>query len=354
MPGKGCVEFSLDPLDKKFVPPKPQNSVEDERVLDVARAGRAVFTRKRDGHYVSAVVSNGKAKIYSRGEVADLTDRFLHIARDLAELPLAKGGSLLCCELIKETDGRDDRDFVSRLARSSPAAAVELQETHGMARLMVFNALVAGGSDISASPNDMRIRLVRRLFSRRRLDYVFPVEVLQDTFEQAQWRVRENGWEGLVIYDGTKPSGYRLDGNEERPLRPAGCWKWKPLKEDDFIAYRWAYGTQGARHEHRMGKLYLAQMHTETGVRIPCGEVGIGFSDEERELFANDALYPCVVQVAYERRHKPKSIARGIAQCALCNPRYAHWLRGDKHPDACILPPDLADNPLIVSCSKGV
>ncbi|MEK7802183.1 MAG: hypothetical protein AAB276_06995, partial [Pseudomonadota bacterium] len=143
------------------------------------------------------------------------------------------------------------------------------------------------------------------------------------------------------IYDTNGKSAYRLDGNDDNPPRPVGCWKRKPIREEDFIAYGWVRGTKGKRHENRMGKLLLAQVDKKTGEQIVCGEVGIGFSDKQRDEYANDKLYPCVAEVHYERRFPPRKISKGRVQCALCNPRFGR-LRDDKKPNGCILPEELS------------
>ena len=42
----------------------------------------------------------------------------------------------------------------------------------------------------------------------------------------------DEGWEGLVLYD----SSYRLTWRQGKTEpRPAGCYKLKPVNEDDFI-----------------------------------------------------------------------------------------------------------------------
>ena len=194
------LPFVLDPLDKAFVPPKPQNSVDDERIIKLEKENSAIYTRKRDGHYVSAVVVGKHAKIYSRGEVKDLTPNFPHIKNELLRLRLPRGGTLFSCEIIAESNGSDNREFVSRLTKASPGEALRLQKQHGFARLMVFNSLVLGGKDISGFSNSKRIATGQKLLSAK-FAYIMPVEVLSGSFEGLQQLVRERKWEGMVIYD---------------------------------------------------------------------------------------------------------------------------------------------------------
>ncbi len=337
------LPFSLDPLDTRLVLPKPKNSVEDEKIFALEKAGNALYTRKRDGHCVTVVITGQKSnriKLYTRGETRDITENFPHIIAELQSLKYLIPSCVFSAELYAEKNNRDWREHVSRLAASDIRHSAEYQHLYGYAKLLIFNVLVYGGKDVSIVLNEHRLKMLSSLFQN--LTYVKPIEYVIGTFQQAQAEAIKNGWEGLVVYDKTKPTTYRLDGNKDRPPRPDGCWKRKPSYEDDFIATGWVKGTPGKRHEDRMGKILLAQQHSATGKNIPCGEVGIGFSDTDREFFANDKKYPCVVQVEFERRFPPRKLSRGRVQCALCNPRFVRR-RTDKKSAGCVLPDDLAE-----------
>ncbi|MDP3963193.1 MAG: hypothetical protein Q8Q39_01715 [bacterium] len=331
------LPFTLDPLDTKLVLPKPKNSVEDETVLALEKENRALYTRKRDGYGVVLVVT-GRVRIYTRGSNRKITANVPHIVKELEGARIPQN-SVFCGELHAEKAGKDWRDFITSITGEDAAKAVALQHTHARARLMSYNALVLSGRDVASLSNAERIGTVQECFTG--LEYAFPVEMVNRSFADAQVAAIENAWEGLVVYDKTKPTAYRLDGNDDRPPRPDGCWKRKPIYEDDFVAIGWVAGTAGKRHAHRMGKLVLAQAHPETGALVPCGEVGIGFSDAEREYFASDKRFPCAVQVEYERRNAPRRVSKHHTQCALTNPRFVR-LRDDKTPAACLLPGDLA------------
>ncbi|MBI4120827.1 MAG: hypothetical protein HY457_01030 [Parcubacteria group bacterium] len=333
--------FALNPLDTTFVPPKPKNSVEDERVLALEADGRAIYTRKYDGYYVSAVVTGGRARLYTRGIARDITANFPHLVEELEGIRFPRGGSLFCAELVIDDRGSDNRELVSRIVLARPDAAAILQLEQGFAGLRVFNTLILGNEDVAPKTNAERLAIVREMITYR-ANKVLPAEVIKLPFAEAQKLVRKNKWEGLVIYDASKPTAYGIDAEgPDNPPRPNGCWKWKPTSEDDFIAIGWEKGSNGGKHENRMGKLQLAQIHPVTCAQIPCGEVGTGFSDKERDIFANDRMYPCVVQVEYERRFAPRAMSRGRVQTALCNPRFVR-IRDDKPARHCLLPPELA------------
>lgn len=335
------MPFSLDPLDSKLVLPKPKNSVEDEKVLLLEEQRRAIYTRKRDGHCVHLVINNrGCAQIYTRGNVREISANFPHLIEELETIKLPKN-SLFACELIAEKDGKDWREHVASLSATEDSKeAIEKQRRDGLAKLMVFNVFILDGKDVSTLTNEQRIiEIVQDLFFVN-FKHVIPVEILNKSFVESQKFVSTHRWEGLVVYDSQAVSTYRLDSNPDRPPRPEGCWKRKPSYEDDFVVTGWVPGTKGKRHEGRMGKLVLAQAHPSTGSLIPCGEVGIGFSDQERDYFANDGLYPLVAQVEYERRFPPRTLSKKRIQCALCNPRFVR-LRDDKNAEGCLLPEEL-------------
>jgi len=56
-----------------------------------------------------------------------------------------------------------------------------------------------------------------------------------------------------------------------------------------------------------------------------CGEVGGGFSDQQREYYADKMLYPLVVEVKYEKRFASRAL------------RFPQFLRerADKSVDEC-------------------
>jgi ATP-dependent DNA ligase len=334
--GRTRLPFTLDPLDKRLVLPKPKNSVENDIVHALEKKKRACFTRKRNGYGVVLALSN-KAKVYTRGSIRDISENVPHITDEIESVRPSRN-SVLCGELLAERDGKDWPEFITRVTQNDVDTAQELQKQFGRVKLMIYNVLVYNGEDVTRCMNEERLRIVHSLFSECR--YSFPVEVVNQSFAAAQETVIANKWEGLVVYDKAAATMYRLDGNDDRPPRPYGCWKRKPAYEDDFIVVGWVGGTAGKRHEKRMGKLILAQVHPETGQTVPCGEVGIGFTDEDRDVLADDSRYPFVAEVQFERRFPPRAISKSRIQCALANPRYVR-LREDKNPNACVLPAEL-------------
>jgi ATP-dependent DNA ligase len=336
------LPFQLDPLDKKFVFSKPKNSVEDKIIYDLEREGRAIYTRKRDGHCVYVVITAQGAKIYTRGTLRDITAHFPAVIWRLENLHIGEN-TLFAGELIAihENTKQDWREHIASLVNlRDPHKALMLQIMQGYAKLMIYNVIISEGVNVTDLNHESRFAIIQGILGSGFSD-VLPIEILKMTFDEAQAHVLKNAWEGLVIYDRLATTTYRLDGNADDPPRPVGCWKRKPSYEDDFVATSFVYGTKGKRHEKRMGKLNLAQYDPITKELVSCGEVGIGFSDMQREYFTHTD-YPCVIQVEYERRFPPRQLTKNKIQCALCNPRFV-LLRDDKNPAGCILPEDLAE-----------
>ena len=179
---------------------------------------------------------------------------------------------------------------------------------------------------VTGLPYQERLDIIHGLFSKLdfRTYYVSPVEVIAGSFKKAMSLVKEKKWEGLVLYDKTKPTAFGLDGKTGNPIRPDGCWKRKLMKEDDFIVRTWQKGT--GRNKNRVGKLFLLQIDQRTGKEVPCGEVG-NLKDDMREYLAKEARYPLVIQASFELR---------FSSGALRNAQYIR-IRDDKRPEECVV-----------------
>ncbi|MEK9180274.1 MAG: hypothetical protein AAB897_02585 [Patescibacteria group bacterium] len=318
------LPFSLDPLDPKFVPAKPKHSIEESKVLELERAGNLIITRKRDGYRHLAAVTSRGVRIYTRG-IEEVTDNYPEITQEIFQrLAISPRGTLLDGEMIIDEGGKDNFERLAQVAKSNPERARKLQESAPV-RFMIFDVLVHGGELVTDLNYRTRLFMLRQMFPQRAPEHISLLEVLDCPFAEATKLVRKENWEGLVLYDATKTTEFRLDGKKDQPKRPEGCWKWKPLKEDDFIAKSFAYGS--GKNKNRMGKLFLFQIDHQTGEEISCGEVGGGFTDKDREDFVR-AQYPLVVQVEFQKR---------FPSGALRHPQFLR-LRTDKSPAECLLP----------------
>lgn len=332
--------FTLDPLDSRLVLAKPKHSIKESAVKALEEKGNLVITRKRDGYRMLMSISKGQVRCYTRG-MCETTAHVPRIAEAIKKLDLPSDGVLLDGELLVSRDDADDIALLTSIVKSDRETAHQLQKQHPVSYI-ILNIIMLDHQLLIDRPFNERLNFVQMLFTGNKhfplpLIHnapVLPIEQLWCDFEASKQRVHREKWEGLVLYDRTKPTEIRLDGNIASPPRPNGCWKWKPLKEDDFIVRRWVYGTKGKAHERRMGKLFLSQIDPRTGKEVSCGEVGGGFTVAMREFFAHEAKYPLVIQVEFDKKFPSN---------ALRNPRFRRT-RHDKTPEECVLEREDTEN----------
>ncbi len=321
---------TLYPLDKKLVLPKPQEEAPLEKVALLSESGRLVSTRKRDG-WGSASATTGLRKhpiaLYTRGG-NEITENFPAVVDELRSLALPKD-TLVTSELfwVSKAGVREDLGALSGLAQASPENARKTQAEAGSARLMLFTPLIIKGKDVSSLPYHQRAEQLGEWLDKRNHELLSRMEHLTEDFAALQKRVVKESWEGLVLYDADAGTAFETNGKHEKPPRPDGCWKWKPLFEADFVATKFEPGT--GKNTGLAGKIYIAQIDSRTGQLFPCGEVPL-HKKEHKILFANKAIYPIVVEVAYEIR-TPKGALRTASVLRERSPL-------DKRIEECILP----------------
>jgi ATP-dependent DNA ligase len=321
------VRFSLDPLDPCFIAPKPKNSVPESTVLKLQDEGRLVQTRKRDGYFTHAVFTKRGTRLYTRGH-ADVTDRYPSIAGEISELGLPVN-TVLSGELLVDQGGFDNFSLLSEVTKSDLETSLGLQNAYPM-RYMIFNVPVLRGRDITNVINRRRFDYIQELFLKRetKFTHLQPLIELTGEFQINKELVRKQRWEGMVVYDTLAGTRFELHGKLATPPRPVGAWKWKPLKEDDFIAYDFVLATKG-KNEGRVKDFKLAQVNRQTGAPVDCGKLSLGLSFDQRLQFTDKSLYPLVLEVAFESRFYP--------QGTLKNGRIRR-IRDDKSPEECLFP----------------
>lgn len=320
--------FPLHPLHRNFVGPKPIDEVPRERIQELETANKLVIERKRNGHGGLVAVTGFRhqyIELYSRG-VHELTGKFPDLVDELRGMNIPPN-TLLAGEMVLSVNGVDDPDAFNRLAKSSPANAIRKQKDGDPVRLALFNVIVHKGKSVIKLPYGDRLDIIRELADKYRVKNVNMVQVVAQSFAQAQVTVKERGWEGLVLYDRGAGSGYRLDGRTDEPPRPDGCWRWKPYKESDFVATGWV-PSDSKKFKGLVKDLLIAQRDPVTKQLVSWGKVGLGLSAAERREFADDSLYPMVFEVEFLRR-TPNN--RLISASVLRQ-------RGDKTPEECFSP----------------
>ncbi len=308
-------------LPEGFVLAKPlaQESYDESVIYELEKQGRLIITRKRDGWKMFAVVgSTGKVRLFTDG-LNEVDSRFDHIRKELESLNLTFG-TVLVGEAIVDLEGSDDVTKVISIFHSNTEKSIKFQEANGMAKFMVFGVLFLNIGAVQPLYWLAYQWLSERFYSCP-LSYVSPAPVLKMSYDQAKKMVIEKEWEGLVLYDKNYILTYRTDG--KNPKRPKGCYKWKPIMEDDFIVIL-------SIHRPETGvlkELVLMQIDPANGIEFYCGRLG-SFTNQMREELAKLKL-PFVVQARFDTRFAKTGKIR--------NPRFVR-VRDDKNVSGCVAP----------------
>ena len=322
------ARFPFDPLPDGFVLGKPvdRHSYDERMIYELEQRGDLIITRKRDGWKIYTAINRGRVRLYTAGG-SEIDERLDHVKNDLlcCDVPspaLIAGEGII--DIIHDDIGKVGSIFNANLKRS-----LELQEEYGKIRFMPFGLVHWGGKSVIGDPYEKNLARLGPVLSRfygstkGRLTYITPIHILTMSFDEAKKLVIEKGWEGLVLYDRNFANSFVLDGTS--PDRPSGCYKWKPVFEDDFIARSWI---PSPKDPLAVRDVMLFQKDPITGKEFPCGKFGT-FSKKLKKELADDSKYPFVIQLEFDARY-PKS-------GKIRSPRYVR-IRTDKKVEDCIAP----------------
>lgn len=322
--------LDFDRLPSAFAPAKPIREIAPAEAARLDKAGLLAIQRKRDGmrHYIAAG-KDGRVRVYSRG----MDDMTAHFERLTQELTLPAGTILDAEFVVEDPRGHDSFKAVSEICRSKPDRAKRTMvayEREGYdVRFMVFDLLFYDRLPTWQLPyRDRYNALVDALAKAHRngrtaFSFVIPMQQLHAPLADCIERVQRRGWEGLILWRADQATQVRLNRSPKR----CNSYKFKPMREDDFIAVGYELGT--GRNSKTMGALRLAYYKPKyTGsVKhfMPVGNVGIGFDDATR-VAALTWKYPCVVQIKYEK----------MSKTGLRHPAFLRK-RDDKKPKECVM-----------------
>lgn len=320
------IPFPIYPLSPNLVIPKPRTSVPEASVKQLEKEGQLIITQKRDGHAALAVISDqvDSVRLYSRG-IVDVTDKFPHLVKALEDAKLP-AGTILAGEVLVNQNGKDQLDRIQSIMSSKSERSLQLQTEGVQADIAFFNAIAVDNVLKITEPFENRLTSLQEL-TQRTSQHVGVIESLSFTFTAAKQHSLASDWEGLVLYDSKAHSEIRLDGKFDQTPRPDGCWKWKDLLEDDFVATGFVPSTAES-HAGGVKDFHIAQYHPVSGELINCGKVGSGLSRRERYELTNPSCYPLVVQVEFERRFPSMKLRSGRIL----------RVRTNKSPRECLLP----------------
>ncbi|MBP9757799.1 MAG: hypothetical protein KBD06_04310 [Candidatus Pacebacteria bacterium] len=318
--------FKLDPLDKLFVLPKPQDELTDEVwaiIHSLEAAGQLRITCKRDGYCTTAITTSNRISLHSR-QNTEWTGKFLHIEQDLRDMNIPHD-TLVCGESTVTHNGRDDPNLFGRFALSGTKNSHALQKEFPRTHLSLFDVIIFKGKDVSRLPYDDRMDILRNLCARS-VGHISLIEHFDVPLAAAQQIARERKLEGLVLCDARAGTSFRLDANWSDPLRPDGRWKWKIKPTTDFVATGWIPST-AATHFGQVKELILGLYHPITRELIGFGNAGVGLKKPQR-LELMTARYPLVAEVRYELIRKNNTLKNPVIE----------RIRDDKLPEECIFP----------------
>ncbi|TSC83009.1 MAG: hypothetical protein G01um101419_362 [Parcubacteria group bacterium Gr01-1014_19] len=343
-------QYVFRPLSKcpGFVLAKPlqQKGYKPEEVEKLEKENQLMITRKRDGWKLFVEKVKGKFKIYTDG-INDITDKLPHIVAELKKLPIPNKTRLVGEGILELQQGavrKDIRTVAAQIFQRNTQAALDLQFEVGHIKFCFFDVIFWGGeyklnleyhiryyaggiSGLKLLYQTKRLAKnrgpINRKSERRRHEeefrFVGDVEWVNTTLEEAKKMAVEKKWEGLVLYDRQFKSDFRLDGKE--PQRIRGCYKWKPLQEDDFIVRSW---NPSETDPKRLKDVNISQIDPATGKEFNCGKFG-NFGKQMREQLQTTA-YPLVIQLEFESRYPSGKLQSASFM----------ELRGDKKPEHCI------------------
>jgi len=192
---------------------------------------------------------------------------------------------------------------VARADREAPAA------------LIMFDLLRDGDEDLRGQPlAARRLRLQERLRPGRAVRRVLRLsDMTADDGRVMLARARREGWEGLIVKDGTSPysSGRRT---------PA--WrKLKLLKQQEFVIGGWTAPRQTRQH---FGALLLGYYDGHGALRW-AGSVGTGFDDRELERVAALLAARAVRSSPFAAPVKTMEPAHWVRPDLVAEVRFTEW-----------------------------
>lgn len=328
---RAAMDFSA--LGRGFAPAKPVREIPYEEAVQLDADGLLYKQRKRDGmrHYI---VSDQKAnlRVYSRG-MDDMTEHFTRLTQELKLPPC----TILDAEFVVTTQGgADDFTAVSEICRSKPVRAKQAMvhaELGGKdLRFVVFDLLFVNSIPMWKFTYAQRYAEMVELLEKSHppsmtaFYHVVPIRNLQHAFRVCVDKMLKSEWEGLVLWRKDQATQVRLNRTPAR----CNCFKFKSMREGDFIATGFEFGS--GKNSHVVGALTLALYSKIYGRRSmilkPLGNVGTGFDDATRAA-ALRWRYPCVVEVRYER----------MSETGLRFPAFLRK-REDKKPNECVIEED--------------
>ncbi len=280
---------------------------------------RSLIVEPKSNGWLTQVV---RGRLWTR-RGKELTRKFPAIAAQIAQFKNAH----LLGELVYWGPGAYmEEPAVTHVAGTKdPQSAVrkleQMMVEGGQFQLILFDALVAAGRDISQNPTTSRIARLHGMMREETWDVA-----LSPLYNISEWKgVYEDniclGGDGIVLKNPEAPYLWRPLG--EHAARPQGFWyKLKPSMVDDFVVR----GT----HRGPRGKLLLELAQYHNGQLVFVSDMNNLSAKKEEEVLSRLERGPLVVEVEFQSRFPDPP-------GALQHPRLVR-IREDKNPRDVTLP----------------
>jgi DNA ligase-1 len=275
-------------LPKNFCSFKPRREISDKQLLKIHKSGFARYSRKLNGQAHIVVHHTFGWEIYSR-RIDLVTDKFPNHIAKLKRLNFGVG-TILVGEMACIGDNKiESLKAMSRISNSLPNEARDLINSGEVfePRFVVYDILFFNKLDLSNHTYDDRseIWLSHGVCAMSEAFDSLVVSVDYQDIEPDTWEdiAKEKGWEGYVLVDGSSKPGDKFYSFNGKPERPKGHYKLKPVYEADVVIFAAGKGT--GKRLGKVGKVYVKQMHPDTGEWVELGKCGSGFTDEDIEEF---------------------------------------------------------------------
>lgn len=311
------AEVNLKNLPESFCPSKPISKCPTK----VENGKDTYGQRKFNGNCLILT----KTEIKSR-RMKSLTNALQDVPELRDTMKKMKDGDMLNTEItFFLKNGKESTKIVSSLVRTKDRGEVMQKYSEyskmGTFRVNVFDILFEnfefiGGEDY------LEVRHPK-LVARKS----FYVPELYMDWKKMIEKAKKEGWEGFVLrVKGDSAVTYTLNGKADR----AGAYKFKFMKEGDFVVSEVALGEAG-RHATVYAKFKIGQ-YDEKGELVDCGWAGPGILTHEeltqytKEIDSKKLKLPFVVEIEYrDRQEESAKLEHPVIQ----------RVRFDKSPEEC-------------------
>lgn len=298
-------------LPVQFCCSKPSTSISSKKFNALMKSGNgASFIKENGSHHYALITSDGEVKIYTR-RIEDHTRKYPTIVDAVKSTGLLPN-TLLCIEFgvdksekfdthmkrFKRFQSISKSDTLKGVVKEDITKTMRLQEETPVTGL-VFNVLFLDGQDYTTRPYRYIFNFIKGIESMDQTGLLSaPKQMDFTTYEEAYDWCHKNldDVEGLVFWNMDENAEITYNG---KPKRRA-CYKIKPVREDDVIAYDWLEGS-GAK-QGKVGSLLIGKYNKKLTEIIPMGRVGSGLKIKQGECEVGYWDFPCVVEIQYDQR----------------------------------------------------